>query len=84
MANQRRSVEKEAYWRGQLELQSTSGLSIRRWCRESGVSEPTFYVWRRELRKRDHFTDQAQAANLSRPPPAVDERSFLDRIIVGA
>ena len=54
MANQRRSVEKEAYWRGQLERQSASGLSIRRWCRESGVSEPTFYVWRRELRKRDH------------------------------
>lgn len=54
MANQRRSIEKEAYWRGQLERQSTSGLSIRRWCRESGISEPTFYVWRRELRKRDH------------------------------
>ena len=54
MANQRRSVEKEAYWRGQLERQLASGLSIRRWCRESGVSEPTFYVWRRELRKRDH------------------------------
>ena len=54
MANQRRSVEKEAYWRGQLERQSASGQSIRRWCHESGVSEPTFYVWRRELRKRDH------------------------------
>ena len=54
MANQRRSVEKEAYWRGQFERQLASGLSIRRWCRESGVSEPTFYVWRRELRKRDH------------------------------
>jgi len=54
MANHRRSVEKEAYWRGQIERQSASGLSIRRWCRESDVSEPTFYVWRRELRKRDH------------------------------
>lgn len=54
MANQRRSVEKEAYWRGQLERQLASGLSIRRWCRENGVSEPTYYVWRRELRKRDH------------------------------
>ena len=54
MANYRRSVEKEAYWRVQIERQSASGLSIRRWCRESGVSEPTFYVWRRELRKRDH------------------------------
>lgn len=47
-------MEREAYWRGQLERQSTSGLSIRRWCRESGVSEPTFYVWRRKLQERDH------------------------------
>ncbi len=54
MANQRRSVEKEAYWRGQFARQSASGLSIRSWCRENGVSEPTYYVWRRELRKRDH------------------------------
>ena len=54
MANHRRSVEKEAYWRSQVERHSESGLSIRRWCRENGVSEPTFYVWRRELRKRDH------------------------------
>jgi transposase-like protein len=53
MANQRRSVEKEAYWRGQLDQQAVSGLSVRRWCRDNGVSEPTFYVWRRELRKRD-------------------------------
>ncbi|MBC8290458.1 MAG: hypothetical protein H8E37_09090 [Planctomycetes bacterium] len=54
MANHRRSVEKEAYWRGQLERQSTSGLSIRRWCRENDVSEPTYYVWRRKLQQRDH------------------------------
>jgi transposase-like protein len=54
MANQRRSVEKEAYWRGQLERQSASGLSIRRWCHENGVSEPTYYVWRRKLQNRDH------------------------------
>lgn len=52
MANHRRSVEKEAYWRGQIERQSASGLSIRKWCRDNGVSEPSFYVWRRELRKR--------------------------------
>ena len=53
MANQRRSVEKEAYWWGRLDQQAVSGLSVRRWCRDNGVSEPTFYVWRRELRKRD-------------------------------
>lgn len=54
MANHRRSVEKEAYWRSQFARQSARGLSIRMWCRETGVSEPTFYVWRRKLQKRDH------------------------------
>lgn len=53
MSNHRRKVEKEAYWRSQFERQSTSGLSIRRWCRESGISEPTFYEWRRKLQSRD-------------------------------
>ena len=53
MANQRRSVEKEAYWRGQLDQQAVSGLLVRSWCRDNGVSEPTFFVWVRGLRKRD-------------------------------
>ena len=54
MANHRRSLEKESYWRRQLEGQVVSGLSIRQYCRDQQVSEPSFYVWRRELRKRDH------------------------------
>jgi hypothetical protein len=31
---------------------------------------------------RSCFTDQAEAANLSRPPPDADQRSLLDRIIL--
>jgi hypothetical protein len=53
MANYRRSAEKESYWRRQLEGQAASGLSVRRYCRERGLSEPSFYVWRKELQKRD-------------------------------
>jgi len=32
--------------------QPTSGLSIRDWCDLQGVSEPSFYAWRRELARR--------------------------------
>ena len=56
MANHRRSLEKESYWRRQLEGQVVSGLSIRQYCRDQQVSEPSFYVWRRELAKRDQET----------------------------
>ena len=70
MANHGRSVEKEAYWRGQLDQQAVSGLSVRRWCRDNGVSEPTYYVWRRELRKRD----------LER---GVSDRNPVERVVQG-
>jgi hypothetical protein len=28
-------------------------LSIRAFCRQKAISEPSFYVWRKELQKRD-------------------------------
>lgn len=53
MATSRRSLEKEAFWRLVLSEQQQSGLSIRAFCAEEGLSEPSFYAWRREIRKRD-------------------------------
>ena len=66
MANRRRSAEKEAWWRGHVGRQADSGLSVRAYCREYELSEPSFYVWRRELRKRDH--EVAASAEIERPP----------------
>ena len=48
-----RSAEKEAYWRGHVESQASSRDSIRGYCRQHGLSEPSFHSWRRELHKRD-------------------------------
>jgi len=50
MAKRReRSLEKEAYWRGHIERQAVSGLSIRGYCGGHGLTEQSFYVWRRRL-----------------------------------
>ncbi|WP_419193567.1 IS66 family insertion sequence element accessory protein TnpA [Kolteria novifilia] len=38
-----RSPEKEAYWRKVLHRQEESGQSVRRFCREEGISEASFY-----------------------------------------
>jgi hypothetical protein len=48
-----RSTEKECYWRGHVERQSSSGESIRGYCRGRGLSEASFHFWRRELAVRD-------------------------------
>lgn len=56
MAGARRSVEKEAFWRRVLDRQQASGLSVRRFCQGEGVSEGSFYAWRRRVLERDAET----------------------------
>ena len=53
MAKSNRSVEKEAFWRLVLEEFRASGLSIRAFCRREGLSEPSFFAWRRTFQERD-------------------------------
>lgn len=54
----RRSEGKEQFWRRMVEGHSKSGASVRDWCDRHGVSEPSFYAWRRELTKRDAGGDR--------------------------
>ena len=45
--------EKELRWREILTRQADSGLSVRKFCAVEGVSEPSFYAWRKKLRERN-------------------------------
>ncbi len=45
----RKSEQKTSYWREVLARQAESGLSIRQFCIREGVSQPSFYAWRRKL-----------------------------------
>ena len=62
MTNAARSAAKEAAWRERLQTQAGSGLSVRAFCRREGLSEPSFYSWRRELDKRDRQRADQSAA----------------------
>ena len=46
--------EKERYWRGVISKAARSGLSIRAFCEQEGVSSGQFYIWRRKLKARGH------------------------------
>lgn len=48
----KKSREKETWWRGIVRRQELSDLSIRDFCAEEGISEPSFYAWRKKLRQR--------------------------------
>jgi len=50
---ERRDPAKERCWRRVLGQWRRSGLTAREFCAETGLSEPSFYAWRREIARRD-------------------------------
>lgn len=47
-----RDERKEQQWRRAIREWRASGLSVRAYCDAHGLSEPSFYAWRRELERR--------------------------------
>jgi hypothetical protein len=56
MQHHRRRPERERFWREAVAGHKTSGLSVRAFCVQRGLSEPSFYAWRRDLARRDRAT----------------------------
>jgi transposase-like protein len=44
-------VTKEDRWRERLAEQARSGLTVKQFCREQGLTEWSFYTWRKRLRE---------------------------------
>lgn len=61
----RRSVEKEAYWRKLLQRRRRSGLSVRQFCQDHGLSEASYFSWQREIAVRDRQAASVTTANPS-------------------
>jgi len=50
--NGRKSVTRERDWREWIAAQERSGISVKRFCEEQRLTEQSFYVWRKRLRKQ--------------------------------
>jgi transposase-like protein len=48
-ASRSRRVETREFWEEAIRLWAESGLSVREFCSREGLTEYTFYSWRREL-----------------------------------
>jgi len=42
-------TEQRQFWQMAVDTWQSSGLSVRQFCRQEGVSEPSFYAWRKKL-----------------------------------
>ena len=49
----KKNSEKELRWRKLVDRQAGSGLSVRQFCANAGITEPSFYAWRKRFRGQD-------------------------------
>jgi hypothetical protein len=73
----KRDCGKERFWRRALRQWRRSGLSVRAYCAEHGLTEPSFYAWRRIVAQRDqesaHVRAKPERGNVHRAVPASDD-----------
>jgi transposase-like protein len=65
---------KERLWRRLLQLWRRSGLTVRAFCAEHQINEPSFFAWRRTIADRDR-----QRAAARHDGAAADERPSTRR-----
>ena len=73
--SQRVDSGKCAEWRQRLARFRRSGQAVTAFCREEGVSIPSFYQWRKRLRSAEAIEEPARHASVVARPtvPAVAE-----------
>ena len=85
--NNQRSNSKERFWRRMVRRCRSSGLSVRAFCEEQGLSEPSFYAWRRTLAQRDAAAVRFVPVQVTPPPQpttAADGSAAAVELVLGA
>lgn len=94
MAIPSRSSEKADFWRMVLDEHRKSSMTIKAFCAQQGVSEQSFYTWRRKLHRKDDSSSheptglvpvtivdqQRPAVHQSRPVQIVTPGGFVLRV----
>ena len=82
MSSAKRDEDKERFWQRTIRRQRRSGLSIRAFCEEAGLSEGTFHYWQRKLDGQDDSETETPASS-SKNPSAQQTASFLPIQVAG-
>jgi transposase len=83
MAKRRHNAAKERFWRQVIARRERSGLTVRAFCEDEGLSEPSFYTWRRELARRDRAAAQASAATFVPVQIVAEPNAAIEIVLPG-
>ena len=57
--------DQQQFWRMAIETWQASGLSVRQFCKQEGLQEPTFYSWRKK-----RTGDDSEQEDQHKPKPS--------------
>ncbi len=84
MARSNRDESKEQYWRRVLtQWQASPPTTVRAFCAAQGVSQPLFYWWRREIRRRDRDRPQFLPVHVVGETPAPESDDGAIEVVLG-
>ena len=75
------SAERRRFWQELFAKRATLGLSVAQVCEEAGVSQATFYAWRKRLQssRQVHSTVGSRRSPTKTASPLVPVRIIPDR-----
>jgi len=75
-----KAATKNDQWRERLAAQERSGVSVRQFCKEQGLTECSFYAWRKRLRAQGPVRFALVERGPARPEPATE--ASLELVLV--
>jgi len=84
-----RTTSKNDQWRERLAEQERSGLTVKQFCQERGLTQYSFYAWRKRLRKQGPVHFALVDRGTARQEPAMETGLELvlatgERLRIGA
>src|ERR1700720_4242584 len=86
---ERAATPKSDEWAERIAAQQRSGISVKQFCKQQGLTEYSFYAWRKRLQKKEsvRFALVDRGAPRQEPPTEVALELVLatgDRLRIGA
>ena len=76
-----RAATKSEEWRERIAEQERGGLSVRQFCKEQGLTEYSFYAWRKRLGAQGPVRFALVERDAARPRPATE--ACLELVLSG-
>ena len=86
---ERPSIPKADEWAERIAAQQSSGVSVKQFCKDQGLTEYAFYAWRKRLQKKEPVRFALVDRRAPRQEPATESALELvlatgERLRIGA